>query len=107
MAFSKEKTFERTMTSTNDGTRIYYKLTCELSPIIITNTLIKTSFASVINICVFRYWWKEIESIIHLEQAFHSLTKTWKYGGSVFGTEVAGGAQIELIMCLFLRPTNC
>ena len=30
---------------------------------------------------------------IYLEQSFSLLTKTWKYGGSEFYTEVAGGAQ--------------
>ena len=28
---------------------------------------------------------------IHLEQPFQLLITTWKYGGGVFGTEVAGG----------------
>ena len=32
---------------------------------------------------------------IHLEQAFYLFRKTWKYGGIVFGTEVAGRAQTE------------
>ena len=31
----------------------------------------------------------------NLEQYFYLFTKTSKYGGSVFGTEVAGGAQTE------------
>ena len=34
---------------------------------------------------------EKIETKIHLEQRF--LTKTWPYVGSVFGTEVAQGAQ--------------
>ena len=29
------------------------------------------------------------ETYIHLKQAFYLLTKTWDYGGSVFGAEVA------------------
>ena len=33
----------------------------------------------------------KIETKIHLEQPFYLLTKTWKYGGSVFGTQVARG----------------
>ena len=104
--------FERTMTSTNDGARIYYKLTYELSAIIITIhilqirednenfILIKTSFASVMDICVFRYWWKEIESIIHLEQAFHSLTPRLHYvpgghGGHVSGHRGRNGVTVR------------
>ena len=35
------------------------------------------------------------ETNIHLDQPFYLFTKTWKYDGSVFGTEVAGGAQTE------------
>ena len=31
----------------------------------------------------------------YLEQHFYLLTKNWKYGGSMFGTEVVGGAQTE------------
>ena len=33
----------------------------------------------------------------HFEQqsSFYLFTKTWKYSGSVFGTDVAGGAQTE------------
>ena len=27
---------------------------------------------------------------IHLDQTFYLLEKTWKYGGSMFGTEVGG-----------------
>ena len=33
------------------------------------------------------------ESNIHLKQLVYLHPKTWKYGGSVFGIEVAGGAQ--------------
>ena len=32
---------------------------------------------------------------IHLQQLFYLLTNTWKYGGSLFGTEAAGGSQTE------------
>ena len=37
----------------------------------------------------------KIEADILLEQRIHLLTKSWKYGGCMFGTEVAGGAQTE------------
>ena len=36
---------------------------------------------------------EKIEINIYLEQSFSLLTKTWKYVGSEFYTEVAGGAQ--------------
>ena len=53
------------------------------------SNLLKTSFASVINVHIFTRWktWKLI--------SFYCLTKTWKYGDIVFGTKVAGGAQTE------------
>ena len=54
--------------------------------------LVKTSFASVINMFVF-FLVEKIEPNIHLEQFFYLLRKTWKYGGSVIVTEVAGGTQ--------------
>ena len=38
----------------------------------------------------------KMETNIHLEQPFYLLTKTWKYGGSVLGTEVAGRAQSKV-----------
>ena len=38
---------------------------------------------------------EQIETYIHLEQPFELLHNTWKFGGSVLGTEVAGGAQTE------------
>ena len=57
-----------------------------------TDILLKTNFASDINMHVcFFYWADKIENNIHLEQPFYLLTKTWKYGGSVFGTDFAGG----------------
>ena len=37
-------------------------------------------------------WWKKLKLNIHLEQLF---TKTRTYDRSVFGIEVAGGAQTE------------
>ena len=37
----------------------------------------------------------QIESGIHFGYLFYLLTKTWKYGGSVFGTEVAGGGGLK------------
>ena len=51
--------------------------------------LLKTRFASVINICMYFIDGK-IETNKHLEQPFYLLTQTWKYGGGDFGTEVAG-----------------
>ena len=40
---------------------------------------------------VCRFLLKEnVETNIHLEQQLYLLTNTWKYGGIVFGTEVAG-----------------
>ena len=33
---------------------------------------------------------EKIETNIHLEESFSLLTKAWKYGGCVFGPEVAG-----------------
>ena len=33
---------------------------------------------------------EHVETNIHLEQQLYSLTNTWKNGGIVFGTEVAG-----------------
>ena len=47
------------------------------------------SYKHVCNFCVDG----KIETNIHLEQPFYLLTKTWKHGGSVFGTEVARGDQ--------------
>ena len=38
---------------------------------------------------------EEIETYKYIKQYFYLLTKTWKYGGSVFGTEIAGGAQAD------------
>ena len=40
---------------------------------------------------------EKCETNIHndLEQPFYWLTRTWVYGGSVFGTKAAGGAEIE------------
>ena len=40
-----------------------------------------------LHVCIF------LLTNIHLEQPFYLLTKTWKLGGSVFGTKVAGGAK--------------
>ena len=37
----------------------------------------------------------KIETNIYLAQPFYLVTKTWKYGGSVFDTQVAGRAQTE------------
>ena len=39
---------------------------------------------------LFFYIGEQIETNIHLEEPFYLLTKTWKYGGCVFGPEVAG-----------------
>ena len=36
------------------------------------------------------YIGEKIETNIHLEEPYYLLTKTWKYGGCVFGLEVAG-----------------
>ena len=33
--------------------------------------------------------------LLHFTATFYLLAKTWKYGGSVFGTGIAGGAQKE------------
>ena len=38
---------------------------------------------------------EENETYKHIEQQFYLLTKTWKYGGSVFGTEVSVETQAE------------
>ena len=42
----------------------------------------------------FSYWWKNTN--VHSGQPFHLRIETWKYGSSVFGTEVDGGAQTEV-----------
>ena len=52
-------------------------------------------FTSVINKCVTFSMLEKKETNIHLEQLFYSLTKTWKYDGSVFGREIVGGAEAE------------
>ena len=52
--------------------------------------LLKTSFTTVINMYLFFYNGEKIETNIHLEEPLYLLTKTWKYGGCVFGSEVAG-----------------
>ena len=54
-------------------------------------------FALVINMYAFLLLVEKIETYIRtLEQSFfYLLTKTLRYGGSVFGTEAAGGAQTE------------
>ena len=38
---------------------------------------------------------EKIKTNLHSGQPFYLLTKTWKYDGSVFATEVPGGAQTE------------
>ena len=35
------------------------------------------------------------ETNLHQEQPFYVVTKTWKYGGGVFGTDFVRGAQID------------
>ena len=59
-------------------------------PILIKCTLFKPSFVSVINIYVF---FTSGKNKTHLEQIFYYLN-TWKYGGSVFGTDGVVGPQI-------------
>ena len=54
------------------------------------NILLKTSFATVVNMYLFFLNWGKNETNIHLEEPFYLLTKTWKYGGCVFGPAVAG-----------------
>ena len=48
------------------------------------------------HVCIFSGE-KHKQTNIHLQQPFYLLTKTWKYGGRVFGKEVAGGAQSNSI----------
>ena len=49
----------------------------------------KTSFVTFINMYVFCIDGQN-ETNTHLERPFYLYTLTWKYGGSVFGTAVAG-----------------
>ena len=55
------------------------------------NILLKTCFASVLNMYVIFVLVEKNETYIHLEQSFYILTKTWMYGCSVFDTEAARG----------------
>ena len=61
-------------------------------PKLLTNIIYysKQVFATVITMYLFFYIGKKIETNIHLEEPFYLLTKTWKYGGCVFGPEAAG-----------------
>ena len=61
---------------------------CTLTYFAVFSILLKTSFATVIN--MYFYCGEKIKTNIHLEEPFYLLTKTWKYGGCVFGSEVAG-----------------
>ena len=63
--------------------------TCVFAPLLNYSNKFCTSHKHV---CIFIG--EKNETNIHLEQAFYLLTKTWKYGGCVFGTEKAGGADL-------------
>ena len=40
------------------------------------------------DVCIFVLV-EKLETNLHLEEPYYLLTKTWAYGGSVFGTEIA------------------
>ena len=47
--------------------------------------------------CIYMYFKlvEKIETNLHLELPSYLLTKIWKYGGSVFGSEDTVGAQTQ------------